>query len=768
MTIVPGTRIFHLIRGLAGQFFGLNQDTAAKASLGTRAGLFISGAFLAAVGLLIVLVSDLLVVLAIPLFLFAGFNFVHSKRSTLSIGRGNLLSLTGHVCATLTLYLFMTRILWITYTTDSIIATYMGVLKVLSLQNPYGFSMKPLLDQFGFPPSLYTPHVDGSYEYHLNYGALNFLSLLPLYAAGLHDLRDGVLIFHLVSILLIFGLVPTRQKALSLAPFVFFPAFVAASWTDSVWAFFLLLSPILWTRNRNLGLLMVAFAGATKQIALIAAPFLLIRLWQESSQSKLRNTMVGVGVVAAGFFGPNLPFILFSPSAWWASTIVPYFPGAAAMVPGGVGLSEIFLDLGIPPSPIFFTIMMGLVSIASVYLYATRFAKSRYYVWIFPVVIMFFYYRSFPNYIFYWAFPLALEFFRFRPVLHFWHFSPFKGTHWRPAIAVGLRSVRGGLRVPLLAGLLLTTIFVGAYGTYVSSSPPSKFAVRINSVSDPDGVGAGTLLNITLSNSTPKPIAPLFFVKWSILPYLWTSNSASNLSPSGTAMYIVTASDALAALPRSANFRVYVYDANTGNLAGESLPYIANIPEPTLANPHFRWWTLDFGAGTRVPFSWKLTKTNVDPLTSVIKGLDENQTAGITLQLNYTSSLTSFERVTISQKVLLNATTVNLSLFDPLATSTGGQVILGVTVTDGAHEITYLFSNATAKPTFVPSAYNATAIIPIAASAWTTASIDPSQAWLVQGWAIPNQVTFMIFLQANRVGLYTASIREVAYPSLTK
>ena len=116
----------------------------------------------------------------------------------------------------------------------------------------------------------------------------------------------------------------------------------------------------------------------------------------------------------------------------------------------------------------------------------------------------------------------------------------------------------------------------------------------------------------------------------------------------------------------------------------------------------------------------------------------------------------------------LNSTTMNLSLFDPLATSTGGQVILGVTVTDGAHEITYLFSNATAKPTFVPSAYNATAIIPIAASAWTTASIDPSQAWLAQGWAVPNQVTFMIFLQANRIGLYTASIREVAYPSLTK
>jgi len=762
--IILVSRISHLVTRLASQFLGLNQDPTAPAGFGTRAGLFISGAFLVAVGLLIVLVSDLLVILAIPLFLFAAFNLVNSKRVRLSLFRGNMLSLAGQLCASVILYLFMTRVLWVTYTTDSIVATYMGVLKVLSLQNPYGFSMKPFLDQFGFPPSLYTPHVDGSFEYHLNYGALNFLTLLPLYASGLHDLRDGVFMFHIVSILLIFGLVPSRQKALSLAPFVFFPAFVAASWTDSVWAFFLVLSPVLWSRNRNLGLLMVAFAGPTKQIALVAAPFLLIRLWQESPGSKLRNTLVGAGVAAAGFLGPNLPFILSSPSSWWASTVVPYFPGAAAMVPGGVGLSEIFLDMGIAPSPIFFTIMMGLVSVASVYLYATRFAKSRYYVWIFPVVIMFFYYRSFPTYIFFWAFPLALEFFRYRPALSFWHFSPFKGTHWRPTIAVGLRSVRGGLRVPLLAGLLLTTVFVGAYGTYVSSSPSSKFEVRINSVSDPDGVGAGTNLNITLSNSTPKPIAPLFFVKWNILPYLWTSSSNSSLAASSTASYLVTASDALAALPRMANFRVFVYDANTGSLAGESLPYTANISQPSLANPYFRWWTLDFAAGTKVPFSWKLTKTNLDSLASVIQGLDHNQTAGISFQLNYTSQALNLEKIMLSQKVLLNATTVNLSLFNPIATDTGTRAVLGVTVTDGAHQLSYIFSNTTAKSTFLTSSYNITNIVPVAASAWTTVSIDGNQAWLAQGWAVPNQVTFTLFLQADSVGLYSASIREIAYP----
>src|SRR3989442_998507 len=475
--IIPVRRISHLLRTRAGRFLGLNKDPSTQAGSGTRIGLFVSGAFLVAVGLLIVLISSLLVVLAIPLLLFGAFNLLNSRRKQLSLSRSNLLSLSGHLCATVVLYLLFTRILWVTYMTDSIVGSYMGVLKVLAFQNPYGYSIKPFLDQFSFSPSFYTPRVDGSFEFHLNYPALNFLSLLPLYAVGLHDLRDGVFVFHIVSVLVIFGLVPSRQKALSLAPFVFFPAFIASSWTDSVWAFFLLAGTVLWYRNRNMGLLMVGLAGATKQIALIAAPFLIIRLWQESPSSKLRKTLVGTAAMVTGFIGPNIPFMLSSPSQWWAATIVPYLPGGVVEIPGGIGLSGILLPAGISPLPLFFVALMGLVGIGSLFLYATRYSKSRFYVRIFPVIILFFYYRSFPNYIFYWSLPLVLEFFRNRPAVSFWHFSPFTGIALRPTIAVGLHSLRVRLRVPLLASLLLTTIFVGAYGVYVSSPPPPRVDV---------------------------------------------------------------------------------------------------------------------------------------------------------------------------------------------------------------------------------------------------------------------------------------------------
>jgi uncharacterized membrane protein len=746
----------------------MNQDTSTTAGRGTRIGLFVSGAFLVSVGLLIVLVSSLFVVLAVPIFLFGAYNIVNSRRKLLSLSRSNLLALSGHLCAALVLYVLFTRVLWVTYMTDSIVGSYMGVLKILAFQNPYLYSIKPFLDQFSFSPSFYTPRVDGSFEFHLNYPALNFLSLLPLYALGLHDLRDGVFIFHILSVLVIFGLVPSRQKALSLAPFVFFPAFVASSWTDSVWAFFLLAGTVLWYRNKNVGLTMVGLAGATKQIALIAAPFLIIRLWQESPHSRLRNTLGGTVALVAGFLGPNIPFILASPSQWWIATISPYLPGGAVEVPGGIGLSGILLRLGLAPPPLFFVVLMGLVGISTLYLYATRYSKSKYYVWIFPVLILFFYYRSFPNYMFFWSLPLALEFFRNKPALSIWHFSPFSRIALRPTIALGLHSFRVRLRVPLLAGLLLTTIFVGAYGVYTSNSPTYRVDVRINSVSDPDGIGAATLLNLTLDNQTPQLIHPSFFVYWLYLPYLWSSNSTNTLGPWSSASYIITATDGVGAVPRSTSFWVYVYDTNTGNLVGQSLRLTPDISVPVLANPHFRWWTLDVGAGTQVPFGWKLTKTGIDQLTPTIQRLDKNSTTGISLLLNYSAPAANLEKIIISQRVLFNATTLNLSLLDPLATSTGSQAILGVTVTDGAHELTYLFSNATAKPTYLPSAYNATVIVPITASAWTSVSIDPSQAWLAQGWAIPNQVTFAIFLQANRLGLYSASIREVTYPSSIK
>ena len=747
---------------LASKFIGIDQDPSVQAGAGTRAGLFMSGLFLLSVGLVIVLALDQLLALAVPLFMFAAFNLVLSTRTRLSQGRSNVLALTGHLVASVVSYMLLARIFWVTYRTDSIVATDLGVLKVLSFQNPYAYSIKPLLDQLAFPTSYYTPHLDGSFEFHLTYGALSFLSLLPIYSAGLHDLRDAVFTFHILSVLIVFGLVPSRQKALSLAPFVFFPVFVAASWTDAVWAFFLVLCPALWYRSRNLGLLMLALAGASKQIALIAAPLLLIRVWRESPSGKLRKTLVGSGILATGFLGPSLPFILTSPSQWWAATVVPYFPGSAAMISGGMGLSEILMDIGAAPPAPFYMFLMGLVGGCLLYLYATRFWRSRCLVWIFPIITIFFYYRSFPNYIFYWGFPLALEYFRNKPTLSVWPFSPFQATSQLNTAWGGILSVTGRFRIGILVGLLVTTVVLGAYGAYVSRVGPSMVDVRVNSVSDPDQVGGVTSLNITLNNLTRKPVLPLFFVKWGIwLPYLWASNSNHTLEQSSSASYVVTATDGIAMVPRSYDFRIYVFDANTGDFIGGSPSINANTPLPDLANPLFRWWTLDLGAGTKVPIGWELTTTNVGSVSSVIHALDSTRGAGLGLQLNYTSSVSAPEEVRISQTTSLSSTRLNMSLLDPLLPSTDGAAKLGVTVTDGIHELSYVFADVATRQTLTVSGLEKTILVPVTPSSWTSVSIDANHDWIAQGWSFPKQVTLTVFLQANRTGFYSASIREL-------
>jgi hypothetical protein len=752
-------------RNLRSKFLGLDQGPSVEAGAAARAGLFMSGLFLLGVGIAIVLVLDQFLGLAVPLFLFAAMNMTLSLRTRLSLGRANLLALTGHIAASVVSYLILTRVIWVVYRTDSIVATDLGVLKALSLENPYAFSIKPLLDQLAFPTSYYTPHLDGSSEFHLTYGALSFLSLLPMYLAGLHDLRDSVFIFHILSVLIVFGIVPARRKALSIAPFVFFPVFVAASWTDAVWAFFLVLCPALWYKNRNLGLLMLALAGASKQIALIAAPLLLIRLWRETPSAKLRNTLVGVGILTAGFLGPSLPFILASPSQWWASTMLPYFPGAAAMVSGGIGLSEILMDFGFAPPALYFMILMGFVGGCLLYLYATRFWKSKSLVWVFPVITILFYYRSFPNYIFYWGFPLALEYFRGKPRLVIWPFSPFQVTPlyrtWRNICTLTSR-----FRVGILLCILVTAVVLGAYSVYSSKLSPSMVDVRINSISDPDHVGAVTSLNLTLVNPTARLVLPLFFVKWGIwLPNLWASNSNHTLAQSSSASYIVTATDGFAMVPKSYDFRIYVFDAQTGDFVGSSNSINANTPLPALANPFFRWWTLDLGAGIKLPIHWTLTTRNVASVTPVAQSLDHTGQAGLQLQLNDSSSMGEFEQVMVSQEAALSSTKVNISILDPLAAESNTAAESGVTVTDGVHELVYIFSATPQRQTLSTYHLEETIAVPVSPSSWTSVAVDPNHDWIAQGWGIPRQVTLTIFLRASAPGFYSASLREITCTS---
>src|SRR6267378_8551381 len=510
-----------------------------------RIGMAFSGVFMIGVGVWIFTVFSGLLALASLALACPGLVILFwALRRNVSVGRANLLALSCHLCALLTFYFLTSRFLIVVYSTDSIIGTYMGVVRVLHLQNPYLYSIKPFLDQFGLPPSFYTPRVDGSFTFLLNYPAVNFLSFAPLYLLGIHDLRDGVLLFHLLSLLVIFWIMPGRFKALSLAPFTFyFPWAIAGSLTDSVWAFALLLSAVTWYKSRKASFGFLGLAGASKQLAFLVLPYLLVRNWRETEGSRLRSSTRMIAYLFAGFWIPNLPFLLFSPHDWWEGVVAPYLPGTTPQIMGGIGLSEVLTSMGLnPPSSVFF-LLMGLTFTGSLFAYGRWFGRMKNFVWLLPIGILYFYYRSFPNYMFFWLIPAIPDLARIKV-------NPFglrPSMSMIPTIHLPTRIPRflqGGIMPSVMLGLVLTTAFVGASGAYVSRNSDYKVTVHVDGIGDPDLLGVGTVMKVTVSNIGTEPVVPLFYLKSSIQPFLWSSlNETRMLRPDNSASYTIVPSD---------------------------------------------------------------------------------------------------------------------------------------------------------------------------------------------------------------------------------
>ncbi len=729
----------------------------------SRVGLGLSGSFLVGVGLWMLIVNPFLLwtqALATGLFTLGIFNLLCAYRNRLSLLRVNQLSLAGYAVSLVAMYVFASRFVMVSYTTDTIVGTYMGVLRAVQLQSPYGLSIKPLLDKFGFSPSFYTPGVDGSFDFHLAYPSLSFLSILPFYLLGLHDVRDTVFIFFGLSIFLIFGLAPARLKSVSLAPFGLFPFVIAGSWTDSVWAFFLVLTAVLWYRNPKASWASLGLAIAVKQIAVVIAPFLMVRLWYERPGSRLRSLATSMSLMLSAFFLPNLPFIIASPNSWWADIVAPYLPNATPQVPGGIGLSNFLLDLGIAlPSTFFLALMLGTSGIL-VFLYARHFRGLNSMVFAFPILLFFFYYRSFPNYMAYWLFPLVFELGRLggpRLRLHLTMRLP--SIAWRPPGGTLLRIFRQKLTPSIVLVMVVTLAFVGVSGAYISQVSNSKASIQINGVMDPDSLGAATRINVTLTNLLATPVSPTFFVKYGPLPFYWTTNSSAALTGGAENTYLISAPDALSGVPRGDQFRIMIYDKLSGQLLGESSSWKVDIPAPPLVNPGLRWWVLEQSIGKKVPFGWKLSLSNTDPLVSSVTPLGVNGTSGLQMMLNYTSTGRGpVEGLALSQKVLLNATSVNIHFNQSLTTNIATKTMFASSVTDGTHTLFFIFSNKVTQQTITPYATNTTIVVPTQISGWNSVRMDSQSVWNSQGWATPQIVTVTVFVESSSVGVYYTSI----------
>jgi len=468
-----------------------------------------------------------------------------------------------------------------------------------------------------------------------------------------------------------------------------------------------------------------------------------------------------VGLMLAAFFIPNLPFVIASPGGWWTGIVAPYLPDSPSQVPGGLGLSEILLRLGVAlPSSFFLVLMIGAGTFLT-YTYAKHYRGLNSLVFAFPILLFFFYYRSFPNYMVFWVFPLVIELSRLGgPNLRFLTSLQLPTIAWRPPTGTFLRVFRLRFTPSVLVIMTLTLAFMGASGAYISQVAKPKATIAIDSVADPDSIGAATMINVTLTNLEATPVSPTFFVKWAPLTYLWASNSTLLLNPGSENTYTITAPDALSAVPTGSTFHVLIYDKLTNQLLGESTGYKADTIVPSLANPALKWWVLDSSVGKRVPFDWKLSTVNTDLLSSKITPLGYNGTAGVQMVLNSTLSSPGVSQLTFSQRILFNATRVSLHLNQSFTTRTGGS-IFGASITDGTHTLYYVFSDQASQQVITNFTTNSTIIVPIRPLQWNTVSIAPTTVWNTEQWTVPQQATLTVFLETTTVGVYYSSFDSI-------
>jgi len=285
--------------------------------------------------------------------------------------------------------------------------------------------------------------------------------------------------------------------------------------------------------------------------------------------------------------------------------------------------------------------------------------------------------------------------------------------------------------------MTLTVIFAGVSGAYITQASNPRAAIQINGVMDPDSIGSATMINVTVTNLLATPVLPIFFVKYSPLTYFWASNSTSLLNSGSASSYVISAPDALSAVPRGDQFHIVIYDKLTGRLLGESTSWKSDIPAPSLENPGLKWWV---------------------PVLSGISPLDSNGERGVQMILNYTSPLLGMEKLALSQKVLLNATSVSIHFNQSLMTNIATNVFFSASVADGTHILYYIFSDRATQQTITSYATNTTIIIPTQRSQWSTMSLSPQSIWNAQGWATPQQVTFTLLLESNSLGFYYVSL----------
>jgi hypothetical protein len=242
------------------------------------------------------------------------------------------------------------------YATDSAALDHVAARALAHGHNPYTASLSSASLLLNTAAQFWTYTVSGGHVANVSYPAGSFLAYAPAFALGFHhqvvDWMD--LYAWLASALLLFFLVPRylRWLAVLITLTGIFTGMFSGGGTDVTFIPFAMLAVWHWDRYgkgkeagiaRWIGPIALGLACSIKQTPWFCVPFLVIGIYIETRRSGRSPVPVVtryLGIVVAVFAAVNLPFAIWSLSAWWHGTLTPL---TQPLVADGQGLVSLAL-----------------------------------------------------------------------------------------------------------------------------------------------------------------------------------------------------------------------------------------------------------------------------------------------------------------------------------------------------------------------------------------------------------------------------------------
>lgn len=296
----------------------------------------------------------------------------------------------------------------IRFSTDELLYDFLSAKFLITGHNPYVAGIfSGSITKYGIPPSAITFLTNGGYVSGFYYPLMSAYVFLPSVLLNFDPRFELVAFTALLYLVLSLNTskIVSRHRYVLMALLMLSDMGVfispATSIVDVIWVSFLALSIV--TRKRPY--ISAAFFGlslATKQLSWIFLPFYIIFQYREEGAF---NSLKYFSVSLLVFIIANMPFILTSPATWFNSLIA---PEVVQMVGAGQGLGAISFAGFYHISRSYFIIVMGVVAVLMMVLYCLEYRSMKYTAAVLPMVIMFFNYRLFINYLIFWPILAAL------------------------------------------------------------------------------------------------------------------------------------------------------------------------------------------------------------------------------------------------------------------------------------------------------------------------------------------------------------------------